>query len=513
MANTVSFGIKLQMADIGKAITDSVKGMKPVKLPTDKMAPETAATFQKISETYTPNTKQQSTGDMISGWINNPKNPLSKTGIGKAFDKYRTIIAEQGKKIHGGFKNVMGGLEERTKMSGGAMKDAWSRFNAELSSSSSMGEAMSAFKGLGDGVVKAFTRMSTPISGTILLVAALTKTLTDFSKEVEDSINRMNQAFKSGGRMKGVGAEKYTGIYGFVEDQTMQGNIDRASFMKSMARVRSTALSLDEKTFDKAMRQSIDLGAYLGVDKGEALEQYAEILNGLNFTYEDGIKLGTAFSRSEISLINALKQSGNQAEANAKIMKKVAEQTKGSQDEYAKTLSGKYEKLSSKTKSIMQNLGKIFEPLMKLALDFANGLLTAANWIVKAFSDFFQMIYDGIGEMLEDITGYDFGFKTTNGNEGNEEQQKEAENWIDPRRQLSVNFEDASSMSSRIQKSILERQSPQVKMVDLLTKINEKVDEIGNGQKKTAGINEQQVNETRVTNTTLRKQNVGLQYG
>ena len=495
----LSYNIKFQMGNLGKQIQDSVSKMKPVKLPTDKMAPETAATFQKISETYTPNTKQQSPGDMISGWINNPKNPLSKTGIGKAFDKYRTIIAEQGKKILGGFKNVMGGLEERTKMSGGAMKDAWSRFNAELSSSSSMGEAMSAFKGLGDGVVKAFTGMSTPISGTILLVAALTKTLTDFSKEVEDSINRMNQAFKSGGRMKGVGAEKYTGMYGFVEDQTMQGNIDRASFMKSMARVRSTALSLDEKTFDKAMKQSIDLGAYLGIDKGEALEQYAEILNGLNFTYEDGIKLGTSFTRSEINMIDALKQAGNQAEANAMIMRKVAEQTKGSQEEYAKTLSGKYEQMATNTKTLFQNLGKIFEPLMKLALDIGNTILKIANWITKIISDFFQILYKGIGKVLKAITGYDFGFTPTEGSKDNEQEKSEGEDYVDPRLQLNTRFEGAESIVKNIQKGIMD-QSPQAKMVNYLKEINGKLDKVHEVQKKQKENSDKTVEELHEAN-------------
>lgn len=457
----LSYNIKFQMGNLGKQIQDSVSKMKPLKLPTGKGA---------------------SAG----------------------------IETQESKKVQSGFKKLMEGLSDRLKMSGGAMKDSWSRFNAELSDSSSMSDALSAFRGLGDGIVKSFTTMAKPIAGWILLAAGLTKTLTDAAKELEDSQNRLNQAFKSGGRMKGVSAEKYTGIYSFLEDQNLQGNIDRAGFLNSMARVRSSALSLDEKTFDKAMQQSVDLGAYLGVDKGEALEHYAEILNGLNFTYEDGVKLGTDFTRSEINMIDALKQAGNQSEANAIIMKKVAERTKGAQDEYMSTLSGKWEQFGNLIKSTMQNLGKILTPVMKLVLDIANVILKVVNFATKIISDFLTWIGKKIGGLLKFFTGYDFGLGTEKKQESGSES---SEPYDDPRLKFNVNFEDASSMSNRIQKSILERQSPQVKMVDLLTKINEKVDEIGSGQKKTADINERQIDETRVTNNTLKKQNVGLQYG
>lgn len=145
---------------------------------------------------------------------------------------------------------------------------------------------------------------------------------------------------------------------------------------------------------------------------------------------------------------------------------------------------------------------------------FVDAIVNGFNYV----ADYIMGIFDKLKETLEGW--FDWADKLTGGmlseyfKESDEEaQKKKEENYVDPRAKLSVNFEDATSMTNRIQKSILERQSPQVKMVDLLTKINEKVDEIGNGQKKTAGINEQQVNETRVTNTTLRKQNVGLQYG
>lgn len=485
----LSYSIKFQMANLGKQIQDTASKMKPIQMPV------------------------QSGSGPNSEYLTHVSTPKSKPKMEQSIDELFTSIARtfRPKKSATLFQRIMQGAVERTENSFGAVKDSWSRFNAELSDSSSISDAMGAFRGLGDGVIKSFTTMAKPIAGWILLAAGLTKVLTDAAKELEDSQNRLNQAFKSGGRMKGVSAEKYNGIYSFSEDQNLQGNINQAGFLNSMARVRSSALSLDEKTFDKAMQQSIDLGAYLGVDKGEALEQYAEILNGLNFTYEDGIKLGTSFTRSEISMIDALKQAGSQAEANAIIMRKVAQQTKGAQEEYMSTLSGKWEQFWNLLGSSLQDLGKILMPIVKVLLDGVNLLLRIFKFATKILADGFGMLFKKVGTFLKDWTGYDFGLGANK--EENGENQNGNENWIDPRRQLSVNFESATSMASRIQKSILERQSPQVKMVDLLTKINEKVDGIGNGQKKTADINEQQVSETRVTNTTLRNQNLGLQYG
>lgn len=191
------------------------------------------------------------------------------------------------------------------------------------------------------------------------------------------------------------------------------------------------------------------------------------------------------------------------------------------------------------TKWIKQSydfINKILVGIQRLQQTLMNGLFkmlkTGYNTFIKPFVDAvvegFNYIADylmGIFEKIKEtiIDWYEWADKLTGGmltkvgayfKEGDEAAQKAKENeYLDPRAKLSVNFEDATSMTNRIQKSILERQSPQVKMVDLLTKINEKVDNIDKGQQKTANINERQVDETRATNTTLKKQNVGLQYG
>lgn len=157
-----------------------------------------------------------------------------------------------------------------------------------------------------------------------------------------------------------------------------------------------------------------------------------------------------------------------------------------------------FKKLGNVISSFFKKFRSAWSNAFKKADKMTGGWLSK---ITSGFSKYFKKIGKRIAKVFTDEK------------EKAKKQDKKEKDYVDPRAKLSVNFEDASSMTNRIQKSILERQSPQVKMVDLLTKINEKVDEIGNGQKKTAGINEQQVNETRVTNTTLRKQNVGLQYG
>lgn len=191
---------------------------------------------------------------------------------------------------------------------------------------------------------------------------------------------------------------------------------------------------------------------------------------------------------------------------------------------------------TKRIKQFYDFINKILIGIQRLQQALMNGffkmLKTGYNTFIKPFVDAvvegFNYIADylmGIFEKIKEtiIDWYEWADNLTGGMlseigaylkpEDEEAQQAKENEYLDPRAKLNINFEDATSMTNRIQKSILERQSPQVKMVDLLTKINEKVDNIDKGQQKTANINERQVDETRVTNTTLKKQNVGLQYG
>lgn len=180
-------------------------------------------------------------------------------------------------------------------------------------------------------------------------------------------------------------------------------------------------------------------------------------------------------------------------------------------DGYNKFVKPFFEAFTGALKKLGSMMGSLFSKLGSMMSKVGKAMGNAAKKLDKKLGGYGAKAASAVKKAGSKIYNKAKSYFTEEGT--GEEQKKKEDAYIDPRLKMSVNFEDASSMSSRIQKSILERQSPQVKMVDLLTKINEKVDEIGSGQKKTAGINEQQVNETRVTNTTLRKQNVGLQYG
>lgn len=157
-----------------------------------------------------------------------------------------------------------------------------------------------------------------------------------------------------------------------------------------------------------------------------------------------------------------------------------------------------FKKLGNVISSFFKKFRSAWSNAFKRADKMTGGWLSK---ITSGFSKYFKKIGKRIAKAFTDEQ------------EKAKKQAKKEKDYVDPRAKLSVNFEDASSMWNRIQKSILERQSPQVKMIDLLTAINTKLDTVTENQHQNGEIGKEQKNEIKDTNTTLRKQNVGLQYG
>ena len=157
-----------------------------------------------------------------------------------------------------------------------------------------------------------------------------------------------------------------------------------------------------------------------------------------------------------------------------------------------------FKKLGNVISSFFKKFRSAWSNAFKKADKMTEGRLSK---ITSGFSKYFKKIWKRIAKVFTDEQ------------EKAKKQDKKEKEYVDPRAKLSVNFEDASSMWNRIQKSILERQSPQVKMIDLLMAINTKLDTVTENQHQNGEIGKEQKNEIRDTNTTLKKQNVGLQYG
>ena len=575
----LGFNIKLKMADFGKAVTDSIKKMKPVQIPT------------------------QAGGE-------------GGTAAGSK----------------GGISNLKSEMQARFADAGNGIKEMISRFGAELDSSDTMSDALGAFKNLGDGVTKVLFKTLAPWGKWILLVGGIVAKFSKYAAEMEQTQMKFDRAFSRGGRSQGAGTARFQQA---IQDVSSDGLYTAQSATEALGNIRASNPYLSSEELEKSLKLGKELASLTGGDLVGSTEKVASVLHSESVDMQSLIDLGVVLDATEMKRLQSLDTWATRAQRNQMIMEKIAEANKGGAEEFGSTLNGQWQKFTAMLESIKLSIGKIVSPIMRVVMDIvnpimeigkelfsyfedsvgsgidliANGLSTVIKPIgailvgitktlvniskilfgpiiqvikfissfwkssgnettkrIKQYYDFinkilvgiqrlqqalmngwFKMfksgynsyvkpfvdaIVDGFNYVADYIMGifdklketlegwFDWADKLTGGmlseyfKEGDEEaQKKKEENYVDPRAKLNVNFEDATSMTNRIQKSILERQSPQVKMVDLLTKINEKVDEIGSGQKKTADINEQQVSETRVTNTTLRKQNVGLQYG
>ena len=87
------------------------------------------------------------------------------------------------------------------------------------------------------------------------------------------------------------------------------------------------------------------------------------------------------------------------------------------------------------------------------------------------------------------------------------EQKKKEDAYIDPRQKFNVNFEDSGSMGRRIQQSLLEKNSPAVRQVDLLTRIYEVVNQ-SQGERKRES--KEQVSEMKAVTKATKGLNVGF---
>lgn len=93
------------------------------------------------------------------------------------------------------------------------------------------------------------------------------------------------------------------------------------------------------------------------------------------------------------------------------------------------------------------------------------------------------------------------------GEEEEAEQKKKEESYIDPRQKFNIQFEDAGAMNRRIQTSLLEKNSPAVRQVELLTRIYEAVQSGGSERKKES---REQVGELREVQKAARENKAGF---
>ncbi len=402
---------------------------------------------------------------------------------------------------------------KRFKTFGKDLKTETNNLFSGLKNAKGLGDAKTAFSTFGKNIGSACLKLG-KFGGLIgLAVAALTAleaAALKFAKDAEKATFQMNRAFKTGGKMAGQTTDDYTDKYSWLEDEAMNGRVNRTEHIKAMGAARMQFQSLDKKTYDKMAQQSIDLGAHLGIGSDEAMMRYGAVLDSLNVTFEDGKNIGLSLTREEINRINALKSAGKQAEANAIIMKRVDETAGGAMDEFRKTMTGMIDTIKNNFSNGLANLGKAIVPFGKLFLWVAKNISIAFNVITKIIADFVEECKSWVSKKA--WSNWWNGEEPKKDTE-NEQKRKEAEKYIDPRLKLTVNFEDATSMVSRIQKSIMEQNSPQVKQVELLKMVNRHLEYMAGESRRQRDSTERSEGELRSVRKNTGNLKLGFQGG
>lgn len=151
--------------------------------------------------------------------------------------------------------------------------------------------------------------------------------------------------------------------------------------------------------------------------------------------------------------------------------------------------SGIMETVAESIQFTFEMIGSVFGWLVDTFKWAQDMIMKFAKWVcdvVNKVRNFFG--YDD----LFDLSAFDTdGAPDKNKSPKRQDNKKEDKekhddnnNWTDPRMKFSTSFESAGSMNQRIQASILSKSSPQVRMCDYLSSINEIVKVLKDGQEK-----------------------------
>lgn len=122
-------------------------------------------------------------------------------------------------------------------------------------------------------------------------------------------------------------------------------------------------------------------------------------------------------------------------------------------------------------------VGKIMDAVCAI-FDYAN---KAIDGLCGALKEAYFRFWEALGfDMSEERAAYEREKNQSNNNNNS----GSGDNWQDPRMNFRAAFETAGSMSQRIQTNIMQKNSPQAKMVEYLSSINEKLSSVTDSQKQ-----------------------------
>jgi hypothetical protein len=287
------------------------------------------------------------------------------SGIGSSITVLPSMIGRAFSMITSPIRAVFGGIASMVKGVFNTVTGTLSRIGGFIKSTFT-----SIFSGVSD-VIKTLL----PLAG-IGLFAGIAHGL-KVLKEDEDAFTRMSSAIKITG-----------GIAGFTskEIEKLAEKIAKASRFGDDLVVSAAAIGLQFKNvrgdnFARALQLSADMAARLGIDLESAAQKMFQALDQPGERLMALEKAGEVFTETEKDMLAQMSEAGMVAEAQAKIMDRLAESFGGAAAEDAKTFSGIIFQVNEAMDDAWKAIAQALVPALKVVADyFKAGAQAIESW-------------------------------------------------------------------------------------------------------------------------------------
>jgi phage-related protein len=280
-------------------------------------------------------------------------------------------------------------------MSGGQY-DIVARLRADSSQfTAGMAQAQAATASLSDNFgsvgksMESFgTTMTTHV--TLPIVAMGTATFLAFSAE-EDAIAKMNAALSATGGVAGVTGEHIIEMASSLQQSTTFADdttIAAGALLLTFKNLRNE-MGEGNDVFDRTMRASQDLAAFMGTDLNQATMQLAKALQDPDVGMNQLRRSGVSFSEQQKQMVKDMVASGDMLGAQKLILAEVEAQFGGTAEAMAQTSSGQIKQALNDLGDAMEQFGAVIAPIIGQVTDF-----------LKQLADRFQALSPETKEMI-----------------------------------------------------------------------------------------------------------------
>jgi phage-related protein len=262
--------------------------------------------------------------------------------------------------------------------------DLLARLRADASEFvSGVGEATRALGDLGGKVAESSDRMvdlgkTMSLSVTAPIVAGGTAAVLAFNEE-EDAIARMQSALNATGGVAGVTGDHITEMARSLQQTTTfadDATISAAGLMLTFKGVRNE-MGEGNDVFDRAIKASQDLSAFMGTDLNSSTMQLSKALQdpatGLNMLRRSGV----SFTEQQQEQIKTMAEAGDTLGAQKIILAEVESQFGGTAATMAQTTSGEMKQAMNDLGDAMEQIGAVIAPVL---VTVADKVKEAATW-------------------------------------------------------------------------------------------------------------------------------------